>query len=81
MHICYSFNLFPDLALIFGDRFEGSFFQKKYGHHDHQTSAQLFSFMEIFKEQILFKSISHTGRGTGQHTVQGISHEALKKFA
>jgi len=26
----------------------GSWFQNKYDHHDHQTSAQLFSFMEIF---------------------------------
>jgi len=57
----------------------GSWFQNKYGHHDHQTSAQLFSFMGIFKEHIVLKSVSHIGRGTGQHTVQGFSHEALEK--
>jgi len=56
----------------------GNCFQNKYGHHDHQTSAQLFSFMGIFKEQIAFKSASHNGRGTGQHTVQGFLHETLK---
>ena len=43
------------------------------------NSAQLFSFMGILKEQTVFKSVSHTGRGTGQHTWEGFSHETLKK--
>jgi hypothetical protein len=56
----------------------GSWFQNKYGRHDHQTSAQLFSSMGIFKEQIVFKSVAYIGRETGQHTVQSFSHGKLE---